>query len=752
MARVLAERTGGNAFYVGALWRHLVAAGAVVEYDKRFVVRSMAVASDVPDSVREVVAVRLGRLSTPARAVVEVAAIGGQRIDLAVLGLAAGEAADVDSDGLATSTDELVAAGLFTATTGGRPTYQFAHSLVRDTVEVSVSPAARSRLHLAVAHAIEHVHEADPRPVLADLARHFAAAAPIGTVDKAVHYGLRAATQASRAGAYDEAVAHLSAVLDLAPPPEKRAELLTELGAAQLRRGFYAASRDAYAEAYELAADLGSVDGVAQAAIGFESATHFPGLPGGPAVELLRRALDVAADSDAATRARLRASFGRALAISGRGAEGVAMAESAKAEARAVDDPDSLVVSLEALLTALDDPPRQVAEANELADVAARLGDTWSASYASANLFRALVQLGRFDEAVDALERHRDLSASGRYSLFQFMASAFEALLALADGRFDDAETAAERGQDLAAADGSPFGDGVYGLQMFAIRRAQGRLAEVAPMMRLLAGRPDAPPMWRPGLAALYAELDMVEEAAVVFASLAANRFGAVPRDAIWPACLAFLAEVGVSVGGDGELEVLYEELLAKRGQNLMAGFTMCFGPADRLLGAVAARLGRHVDAEVHFVDAIAMATRCGSPVWTAEVQYDWAVALSARGERDRARLLAEQARATAARVGMRRLAARPDPSTHPRPVRAPVPAAESTPPVDRARADHLSDREVDVLRRVAAGLSNREIGERLFISQNTVANHVRAILQKTGCANRTEAAGYAIRRGLADA
>ena len=55
-------------------------------------------------------------------------------------------------------------------------------------------------------------------------------------------------------------------------------------------------------------------------------------------------------------------------------------------------------------------------------------------------------------------------------------------MLALAAGEFDDAEAAAERGNLLAAADGSPFGDGVYGLQMFAIRRAQGRLAEVAPV------------------------------------------------------------------------------------------------------------------------------------------------------------------------------------------------------------------------------------------------------------------------------
>ncbi len=48
-----------------------------------------------------------------------------------------------------------------------------------------------------------------------------------------------------------------------------------------------------------------------------------------------------------------------------------------------------------------------------------------------------------------------------------------------------------------------------------------------------------------------------------------------------------------------------------------------------------------------------------------------------------------------------------------------------------------------------ADGRSNREVGAALFISQNTVANHVRAILQKTGCANRAEAAVYAARHQL---
>ena len=68
-----------------------------------------------------------------------------------------------------------------------------------------------------------------------------------------------------------------------------------------------------------------------------------------------------------------------------------------------------------------------------------------------------------------------------------------------------------------------------------------------------------------------------------------------------------------------------------------------------------------------------------------------------------------------------------------------------------RQLPDNLSEREAEVLRLVATGRSNRDIGAALFISQNTVANHVRAILRKTGCANRTEASLYATRRGILD-
>lgn len=62
-----------------------------------------------------------------------------------------------------------------------------------------------------------------------------------------------------------------------------------------------------------------------------------------------------------------------------------------------------------------------------------------------------------------------------------------------------------------------------------------------------------------------------------------------------------------------------------------------------------------------------------------------------------------------------------------------------------------LSPRELEVLRLVAAGKSNPEIAEALMVSPNTVAFHVKSIFNKTGAANRTEAAAYAYRHQLVE-
>jgi len=64
---------------------------------------------------------------------------------------------------------------------------------------------------------------------------------------------------------------------------------------------------------------------------------------------------------------------------------------------------------------------------------------------------------------------------------------------------------------------------------------------------------------------------------------------------------------------------------------------------------------------------------------------------------------------------------------------------------------DGLTDRELEMLRAVARGLSNRAISEEFWITEQTVKFHLTNIYRKLGVANRTEAARYALSRGLAD-
>ncbi|MDF2630289.1 MAG: chemotaxis protein CheY [Symbiobacteriaceae bacterium] len=77
-------------------------------------------------------------------------------------------------------------------------------------------------------------------------------------------------------------------------------------------------------------------------------------------------------------------------------------------------------------------------------------------------------------------------------------------------------------------------------------------------------------------------------------------------------------------------------------------------------------------------------------------------------------------------------------PATHPAP-----------PPLGQSEKPHLSDRELEVLERVAGGATNREIAEELFISENTVKHHLKNILAKLQMQNRAQAAAWAVKEGL---
>ncbi|HMH02754.1 MAG TPA: response regulator transcription factor [Candidatus Udaeobacter sp.] len=67
----------------------------------------------------------------------------------------------------------------------------------------------------------------------------------------------------------------------------------------------------------------------------------------------------------------------------------------------------------------------------------------------------------------------------------------------------------------------------------------------------------------------------------------------------------------------------------------------------------------------------------------------------------------------------------------------------------ERVSGEALSPREIDVLRRMAVGKSNKEIGTELFISEGTVKTHIKSIFNKLDVVSRTEAVATANRRGL---
>jgi DNA-binding CsgD family transcriptional regulator len=252
---------------------------------------------------------------------------------------------------------------------------------------------------------------------------------------------------------------------------------------------------------------------------------------------------------------------------------------------------------------------------------------------------------------------------------------------------------------------------------------------------------------WRPGLALIYSELGLAQEARAEFEHLAADDFADIPRDARWVMCMAYLAEVCAFLGDAHRAATLYHFLTPHDGYNLLVGPTAaCFGAASRYLGLLAATMGRWQEAQQHFEDALAVNARMGAKPWLAHTPYAYAAMLPARGQagdHERAMSLLDAAVVLSRELGMRALEAR-----------VAVLQRHTTPP-PRSRRTYpcrLTPREVEVLRLIVSGKSNHDIAKAVFVSPNTVANHVRSILNKTNAANRTEAAAYAFRHGLLEA
>ncbi|MET0459351.1 MAG: LuxR C-terminal-related transcriptional regulator, partial [Ilumatobacteraceae bacterium] len=743
---VLARQTDGNVFLLVELWQHLVEVGLLHRERGRWTVTGPLTDVVSPEGVREVAAARLGRLDVEAREVLQMAAVIGATFDPAVLAAATGQPVGT----VLARLDAAVRARIVGEYGAG--SYRFAHELIRRSVYDGLGSGERRGHHLAVARALDAgmVGGAAAGSVggsarmvggsAAEIAQHLAAAVPLVDPRVAVAAAVHAADAATGAVAYHDAARFLEAALAIAP--DSRVDLLLRLADATMRAGDVARAKHRCLEAHDLAQRTGDGAGRIAAALAFGDAAWRDARDGSTAARLLRGVLPLAADE--ITRVRLQASLTRALAFSGDSEAAAVLGEDALASARTLGDPYALRVAFEALSFVPGTPQnlhRQLALMRESAQVARANGDLEWENAAVDKALYSEIMAGDLDAARATAVRDRELAALVGQPLFRALDCQAHALLAMGEGRFDEAEALAAEGDALAASL-TGAASGGYGVQLFSIRREQGRLDEARPIVEAVARLGRSSAAWRPALAVMYAELGLHDEAAAEVTALTADRLAAVPRDALWTGALSYLADACCAVGDLDSAAAVYDELVGWRGLVVQVGHLLAaHGAVDRYLGALAVLLGHEREAEIHFEAALRLDGAARMPVWLAHSQLEYGRFLARRmrpADGERAATMLEASRATAERLGMATVAGAAGVELDELRGGRVVPAVGG-----------LTSREVAVLQLIAEGRSNREIGLRLHISPHTAANHVRSILMKTECANRTEAAAWALHRGI---
>jgi ATP/maltotriose-dependent transcriptional regulator MalT len=186
-----------------------------------------------------------------------------------------------------------------------------------------------------------------------------------------------------------------------------------------------------------------------------------------------------------------------------------------------------------------------------------------------------------------------------------------------------------------------------------------------------------------------------------------------------------------------GRLEEAAAALAGLREVEQAAGTPLLRAAADLADGVLAASTGEHERARQLLEDAVDRFEECGEPFEAARARLALATSLAAIGSPESARR-----EATAARTRLLELGAVVDAESARRVVGevegAVTPLAELTP------------REREILGLVVAGLTNRQIAERLVISEHTVHRHVANVLRKLDVPSRTAAAAIAVREGVA--
>ncbi len=728
LVRVVQDRTVGSPFFVEELVAALRLRGALREGRRGL---ELAAREDVPvpDTVREAVLVRMSELSPEGREAAEVAAVAGSEVDLGLAGEMAAE------EGLA----ELTEIGLLEETGPGRASFH--HALAREAIYADVPWMRRRRLHAGFAAALE----ARGGPSL-ELASHWLGA---GEATRARAALVDAARESERLQAHRDAARAAREALEHWGEGEEEelrletlrrcgrcAEVAGELGdaskawrelAASCDRdgdlGGYARAqrhlagvhemlgeRDAAFAARRLAAEAFATSGDSAEAAAERLAMadhHRRGGRFGEAVELARLA-----GEDAATAGRPDLSA-RVL-----GVRGVAEAKGGEFDAGLASVREGLALALE----------------HELTPTAAELYQRLSLVLYDGADYRLA------EEALDtALGLCRIEGDAGTE------VACVTCLVYVLRERGEWARASAMGRELLDAGTAVWVAQGLVG----AILGFQGRLSSARRMLaesRAVSAAVGHYNMFvdsTTALAQVAAAEGLDDEAARYCGELLDRwRQSEDHHYAVWGVrwAAAFLAGRGDREGANACAEALGQMAADAGHPDALAALAQAIGEIALLDGDAPA-------AAEHLERAVALHREIAIPFERAQIELRAGVALGAAGAREEALERLAGAYRTARKLGAQPLAAVA--------AREVAELGESVAQRLGSRAEQAADgvaltrRELEVLRRVAVGRTNREIAQELFISQRTVDMHVRNLLGKLECRSRVEASHRAGELGL---
>ncbi|MGQ0466310.1 MAG: BTAD domain-containing putative transcriptional regulator [Sporichthyaceae bacterium] len=623
LAAVLHAETAGNPFYLGEMLRDFGETGVVTE---------------VPDSVRDVIARRLARLPESTRRMLEFAAIAGDRFDVGLLG----RASDRTPIAVLQALDPAVAARLTTEPDEASGQSRFVHALVRHTLVDGLSAGGRMELHRATGVALAELAGEDWQDLAAELARHWLAATPaVGSAPddaaRTLDFVEEAAGRAAASLAYEEAVDLLTRALPLSArgrDPVRRARLAVALGEAQYRAGD-PAHEHTLADATAKALEVGDPELAARAALANQRTINVLLTGDHERIVLLERVLAALGEADGSARARVLAAL--SITVGHDDPRRYECAREAVAVARRLDDPIALgrVLGLAVfVLWRAESLPEQLALAVELADLAARSGDPVLEVEGGLALYYAATQHGDVDVGRDALALAVRAAGDIGQAAFRLRTLTGQQNSAMVDGRFAeffrfaaDAVTMAETLDDGPLAHINRHGDG--GL----VRLIQGHLAEAIEGIEKAA---DAfPSDFRTWLLAWpLAEAGRREEAAALIASAGGAALSWLPGSYVRLYALAWLAPAAAILDDRELAERIYSELEPYESR-IVLGQMSAPGPVAHYLGVLAASLRRDEQADAHFARAVEIAERTGARVVLVRTRLEWARLLLRRGRGD---------------------------------------------------------------------------------------------------------------------